>query len=118
MAAGTLDIIIDQGATWTLAVEWQAPAGTGINLTGYDVRAQVRDGYADAGGTVLASMTIGDGVTVTSAVGGAFTLSIPATDTETMPTGNYVWDCEVESAGGEVTRLLMGRAIIRPEVTR
>ena len=116
--AGTYDIIIDQGATWNLAVQWLDSSGTAVDLTGFDVRSQVRTAYADQGGVVLADLTIGDGVTVTDPAEGKFVLTIDATTSESIRTGSYVWDVEAQSGPGEVTRLLMGKALVRGEVTR
>lgn len=114
MAAGLHDVTIDQGARWSLAVSWQASDGTGINLTGYTISAQVRTTYADSGGDLLTDIE----ATITSAVNGEFTLSIPASTTLTMPAGSWRWDLEVDPGNGEVERLMMGKALVRAEVTR
>ena len=44
MAAGIYDIIIEQGATFTLSATWKDSAGAAINLTSYSARMQVRPG--------------------------------------------------------------------------
>jgi len=123
-AAGTYDIVIDQGATWSLSVTWQDPTGNGINLTGYTARAMVRKAPADNDGDVLADLRYhaelpaGEtGITFTDPVNGELLAQISADDTAAMPPGAWVWDLELESAG-QTTRLLMGDAIVRAEVTR
>lgn len=112
--AGTHDIIIDQGARWSLAFTWQDSNGDPVDLTGYTINAQVRTTYADSGGTLLAEAT----ATITDEAGGEFTLSIPAATTEAMTPGSWLWDVEADPGDGEVERLVMGRAIVRGEVTR
>ena len=116
--AATYDVIIDQGATWNLAVQWLDSTGNAVDLTGFDVRAQLRTAYADQGGVILADLTIGDGVTVTDPAEGKFLLTIDAATTESIRSGTWRWDCEAQSGPGEVTRLLMGKALVRGEVTR
>lgn len=93
---------------------WQDNSGTGINLTGYTISAQVRTSYADSGGDLLAEAD----VTVTSAINGEFTLWIPAATTLAMPAGSWRWDVEADPGDGEVERLMMGKALVRAEVTR
>lgn len=114
------NIELRQGSTWTIAVEYLDPDGVAIDLTGALIRMQIRTTYADQSGGVapLADLAIGTGITVTSAVGGTFTVAVSDTLTQAMPPGNWVYDLEVESAGGEVTTLMYGRAMVRAEVTR
>ena len=123
--AGIYDITIDQGATWNLEVQWQDSTGTGVNMTGYDVRAQIRTNYASKGGTELVNLALDPlllpnttGISWSDATKGSFWLTISSTDTGELPAGLLVWDLEAESAGGEVTRLLMGSVTVRAEVTR
>jgi len=116
---GELNITIQQGATFSLPLTWVDPDGDPIDLTGYDLRMQVRRNVADLEpGDPLVDLTIGEGITVTSAVGGAFTLRIAPTTTAILPIGPWVYDVEAESSGGDVTRLLEGRATVSGEVTR
>lgn len=125
MAAGLLDIVIDQGATFALSVQWTDNDGNGINLTGYEARAQIRSAFADAGGDVLVDipyvpllLPVSTGVGIQTPASGEMLIQIRAEDTQDLPAGSWVWDMEVESSAGEVTRLLMGSALVRPEVTR
>jgi hypothetical protein len=111
-------IIIDQGATWRLPVQWVDDDGAGINMAGYTLRAQIRTNYAARGGNLLADLTLGAGIEYTDQANGEFALSISAAATRTMPIGSFRWDVEAESGGGEVTRLLMGPVDVRGEVTR
>ena len=114
MAAGVHDIVIDQGARWSLSVTWQDAAGDPVNITGFAIAGQVRTAYADEGGELLAEME----ATITDAEEGSFELAISTEDTGGMPSGSWRWDVELGPVGGEVERLLMGRALVRSEVTR
>jgi hypothetical protein len=108
---------IQQGATLSLTATWTDSTGAAVNLTGYTARMQVRSAY-DATTTIL-SLTSGAGdITLGGSAGTiAITASATVTAALTAPwTG--VYDLELVSGGGVVTRLLEGPATVSPEVTR
>lgn len=111
----TLNLTFPQGATWSLALTWNDDGGDPINLTGYTARMHVRKSY-DAATTVVA-LTSGSGITLGGAAG-TITLSVSATTTGGVPASTYVYDLELESGGGQVTRLVEGTLTVTPEVTR
>lgn len=113
MAAGKLDLTIEQGATFqhTLTL---SNGGTAINLTGYDVRMQIRERVSAS--TTIADLTIGAGISVVAA-SGQITLTISAADTAEMIFDTAYYDLEIESAG-VVTRIVEGEVTLNPEVTR
>jgi hypothetical protein len=117
MALGNrYDLEIQQGATLSLTATWKDSAGAAINLTGYTARMQVRSAY-DATSTIL-SLTSSSGITLGGAAGTiAITASATVTAALTAPWAG-VWDLELVSGGGVVTRLLEGAATVSPEVTR
>ena len=115
MSAATYNATVDQGADWYVTFVYKDSAGTAINLTGYTAAMMVRDTFGDTA-TVL-SLTNSSGITITAATG---TLQVRATAAQTraITAGNYVYDLEITSAGGIVTRLVQGKIVISPEVTR
>ena len=117
MALGnSFDLTINQGATFELTVTWKDSAGTAINLTGYSARMQVRETYSSS--TSIVSLTSGAGITLGGAAGTiAIVISATTTAALTAPFSG-VYDLELVSAGGVVTRLLQGAATVTPEVTR
>lgn len=117
MALGNnFDITINQGATFELTITWKDSAGTAINLTGYSARMQVRETYAST--STVVSLTNGSGITLGGAAG-TIAISISATTTAALTAPfSGVYDLELVSAGGVVTRLLQGAATVTPEVTR
>lgn len=117
MALGNrFDIEINQGATYELTVTWKDSAGTAINLTGYSARMQVRETYSSS--STIVSLTNGSGITLGGAAGTiAILISATTTAALTAPFSG-VYDLELVSAGGVVTRLLQGAATVTPEVTR
>lgn len=116
---GVLDLDMWQGASWDYTLTWQT-GGTAVNLTGYSARMQVRETY-DATSPVL-SLTSGTGITLGGTAG---TIILEASSTATAgidatPPGpqQYVYDLELVSGAGVVTRLVEGRMLVYPEVTR
>jgi len=117
MALGnTFNITINQGATFELTITWKDSTGAAINLTGYGARMQVRETYSSTSSIV--SLTNGSGITLGGSAGTiAIVISATTTAALTAPFSG-VYDLELVSAGGVVTRLLQGAATVSPEVTR
>lgn len=115
MAAGIYDITIEQGATFTLSATWKDSTGAPVNLTGYSARMQVRPDYESE--EVLVSITSTSGIVLGGALG-TIVATVSATDTQKLNIQKGVYDLELQSTGGVVTRLLQGFATISREVTR
>jgi hypothetical protein len=112
--AGAYNFTIEQGATFNLLMTWRID-NVAVNLTGYTARLQARIDV-DETDTIL-SLTTGAGITLGGAAG-TITLDQTATQTALLPKGEYVYDLELQSSGGIVTRLLQGELNISAEVTR
>ena len=112
--AGSYDFTIEQGATFNLLMTWKID-NIAVNLSGYTARLQARIDV-DETDTIL-SLTTGSGITLGGAAG-TITLNQSATQTAVLPKGEYVYDLELQSGGGVVTRLLQGELNISAEVTR
>lgn len=108
------DIVIEQGATFELVVEWKDPAGSAINLAGYTAAMQVRKTF---GGPTVLSLSNVSGIAIDAALG-KLTITVARATTQTLPAPMQgVYDLEV--ATGTVTyRLLEGSVLVTPEVTR
>ena len=114
---GVLDMSCYQGANFDYTLTWQA-GGSAVNLSGYSARMQVRDSY-DAG-TAIVSLTSGTGITL-GGTAGTIILELSATATAALdgtPNTQYVYDLELVSGAGYVTRLVEGRFYVFPEVTK
>jgi len=112
--AGEYNFTIEQGATFNLLMTWKID-NVAVNLIGYTARLQARIDV-DETETIL-SLTTGAGITLGGAAG-TITLNQTATQTALLPKGEYVYDLELQSSGGIVTRLLQGELNISAEVTR
>jgi hypothetical protein len=76
---------------------------------------QVRETYDSL--TPVLSLTSGSGITLGGTVG-SIILEANATATAALDSGQYVYDLELVTNGGYVTRLLEGNFTVDPEVTR
>lgn len=117
MAAGKYDFIIEQGATFTRNVVWKDSSGVAVNLDGYTISGKIRRKPSDS--SELVSFTC----TITNASNGAFTFSLTASQTASLPVKangenlECVYDIEA-STGATVYRLLNGVCTISAEVTK
>jgi hypothetical protein len=116
MTAGILDFTIEQGATFRRVLTWQDPNNTPINLTGYTARMHCRE-HVSATASFLELTNANSRISI-NGVAGQLTLLVDAATTAALTANSGVYDLEVESADGEVTRLLQGNLIIERNVTR
>ena len=110
--AGKYNFSIDQGATLLKTIAIQSAPGVALNITGYTFRGQMREDYDSA--TVVATFAI----TITNAATGTIQVSLTDTITAAITAGTYLYDIEYVDPAGSVTRLLEGKATVKPEVTR
>jgi hypothetical protein len=115
MAATTYDILIEQGATYSQVISYKE-SGVAINLTGYTARMQVRATLEAA--STLVELTTANSRIALGGTAGTISLTISATDTAALTSGRGVYDLELVSGSGIVTRLLQGVATISRNVTR
>ena len=111
MSAGSYNFTLEQGATLDRTVTVQE-SGSAMNLTGYTPRMQVRETHDST--SILLAVTC----SISNASGGIIRLQASATTTAGIEEGIYVYDLEIESSTGVVTRLLQGNVTVTPEVTR
>lgn len=116
MVAGVYDIICEQGASFVRTLVWADENETPINLTGYTARMQVRPTVQS--NTVLASLTTELGGIVLTPATGEIKLELSAAQTNALPAGRAVYDLELISGLGFVTRLVEGSFTVKPQVTR
>jgi tRNA threonylcarbamoyladenosine modification (KEOPS) complex Pcc1 subunit len=68
--------------------------------------------------TAALSLTTENGRIALGGTAGTITLTVSATDTAAVTAGEYVYDIELVSGSGTVTRLLQGCFTVDAEVTR
>lgn len=123
MTAGVYNMLIEQGATFTQEFLWQngtpgcPPTNlTPVDLTDYSAIMQIRATINSPVVLYEASTLIGN--IVLGGVLGTITLTITATETAAFDWTRGVYNLNLESSGGIVTRLVQGAVAVSPEVTR
>jgi hypothetical protein len=118
MAAGTLDLTIEQGATFDRTLTWRDAEGVLVPLTNLTARMHIRTKVTDA--TELLELTTeNDRITLTDP--GVIDLHIDADDTALLTFKTAVYDLEIvdpSTVPETVTRLVKGTVTLSPEVTR
>jgi hypothetical protein len=123
-----IKLTIYSGSDFSFPLVWEA-AGVRVDLTGFTGRMQIRD---RVDGNVMIECTTENGrilleetVMVTAAVpagstDGVIRIRIPAAVTESFDSTitEGVYDLELESSGGIVTRVIYGAVVFVPEVTK
>jgi hypothetical protein len=84
-----------------------------ISLAGYTASMQVRETYKSK--TYLIQLDTILGITI---VGNAIEVVIDWTTTSLFAAANYVWDIEITAPDGTRSRVLEGKFIVTPSVTR
>ena len=115
MSAGKFNILIEQGATFSLPITYEDSTGAAVDLTTYTARLQARK-RASSPATIV-EMTTENGRITLGGTDGTIDLYMLAADTALLQAGEFFYDLELVS-GGSVTRLLEGQLTVKPEVTR
>ena len=117
MPAAKLKLTIEQGATFRKSLTWKVgtPA-VPVDLTGCTARMHIRSTIPSA--TVLHELTTENGGITLGGTAGTIMMYISPTQTALMAWTAGVWDVEIVTAAGDVTRLLYGPVTVSPEVTR
>ena len=111
MAAGVYNISIEQGSTWSLRLEIDSSVDVDMNLTGYTVASKIGKSYYDPDPISMSTAWLSQST-------GIFTISLSAAQTNALdPAHEYVYDVEITSSTGVVTRMIQGRANISPSIT-
>lgn len=113
MIPGKINFTCPQGSTFSKSLTYNID-GEPIDLTGYSARLQVREfHYSDS---TVVNLTSGSGITLGGSAG-TIDVLIDAETTAEFEAGNYVYDLELV-VSGTVNRIIEGKFIVTPEVTR
>jgi hypothetical protein len=110
--AAVANLSIDQGATFTSDITVKDINGNVFDLTGFTAVAKLARGYSST--RTRTAMTT---AFATDRTTGVLTISLTANQTASLDPERYVYDVEITSSGGIVTRVLEGIITVRPEVS-
>lgn len=122
MLAGIYNIVCEQGTTFTRVITLEYPDADDPTIflpwdfTNYTARMQIRRTIES--GTVMIELTTENGgLTFTNPAQGELTVEMTAVQTAGLSSSG-VYDLEIISTGGEVSRLIQGSFTLNLEVTR
>ena len=110
--AAVANLSIDQGATFTSDITVKDINGNVFDLTGFTAVAKLAKGYSST--RTRTAMTTAFAQDRTT---GVLTISLTANETAALDPERYVYDVEITSSTGTVTRVLEGIITVRPEVS-
>lgn len=113
--AGKLNLVIEQGATFLVNMTWTDENSSPIDLTGYDARMDIKENINSV--TPIITLSVTNTRIVLGGVAGTIQLNITDADTTSLTFSRAVYDLEMISSGGQVTRLLEGSVTLSDEVT-
>lgn len=114
--AGQYTLRINQGANLDKTITWKDSAGVLKVLTGFTAELQVR--FKKDSSSILVTMKTSDSTIVLGGVLGTIQLLQTAAQTAAYTFASALYDLELTSSGGVVTRLLEGPFLVSKEVTR
>lgn len=116
MSSEPYNIVVKNGATFRRQMTWKTEAGNPINLTGYTAKLQIRKS-ANAPEAVV-TLDSSNGTIELGGAAGTIVLNMSAAVTDAITLSNGVYDLELTSPTGFVTRLLFGSVTFVKGVTR
>jgi hypothetical protein len=113
--AAPFDITVQQGATWSVQLQFKSFTGAPVDLTDYTASAQIRPSYA-ADAALLAAFTC----VVTDPTHGIVTVTLTSAQTAALAApASAVWDLFLtNTTSGTALRVLAGKVQIVARVTR
>lgn len=115
MTPGKYNMVCPQGSSFSQELTYSINS-VNVNLTGYTAHMQVREKHTSTT-AVLSLNTSNSGITLGGAAG-TITISISHNHTAELSPKEYVYDLELVSPSSLVTRIIEGKFIVTPEVTR
>lgn len=107
--AQKVNLVIDQGTTYSTTFDIKDDAGVPIDFTGYTGSAQIRKHYTSSNAVSF---------TVSANSSGVITLSLTSNATSNLTAGRYVYDVEMVAPGNTTSRIVEGIITLTPQVTR
>ena len=108
-----VELYMDQGTTFRNVINLADDlTNSYINVSGYQVRSQMRRSYYSANATANLVCTI------TDSANGEITITLAAANTSNIKAGRYLFDLEIVDLSDVTVRVLEGIITVTPEITR
>lgn len=115
MIPGKYNMVCPQGSTFNQQLTYIID-DVAVDLTAYTARMKVKEKHTSTSSKFNLN-TENDGIVLGGSLG-TIVLFISDTDTAACTAKEYVYDLEIVSSSNIVTRLIEGKFIVTPEVTR
>lgn len=109
------DILVDQGATLNRALFLKNSAKRPVDISNYIGRMHIRD-VTNSSVIVKTLTTENGGLTIYGPTGRVDVFLKPS-ETDDLQAKDYVYDLELESEEGDVTKIVSGKLTVRAEIT-
>lgn len=109
--ADFVELFIDAGSNYSTVITVSESNGQAKNLVSYNVSSQMRKSY-------YSSNAINFDIDIIDPINGLIRMDLAAEVTSNVRPGRYVYDVEIESSTGVVSRIFEGIATVSPNVTR
>lgn len=116
MPAAKKNLSIEQYATFFKRLTWRDVKKRPINLTGWTAVLQMRTNAASP--DVLFELSTANGRIVIDPLKGVIDLSITDEDTGSLAFSSAAYDLSLYAPGGQRYRLIEGKVLVSPGVTR
>lgn len=114
MSAGQLNVVVEQGATFSRTIAVKDAQGGAVDLSEVAaINGQIRTRIQDE--TASGTFTL---ATQVPATGGIIDWTMSATETTALAVGKQYYDIELVYNDGVIIRLLEGEATIKGNITR
>ena len=104
------NLVVDQGTDFSSFITLEDTAGATVDLTGYTAAGMIRRTY-------LSTTSVSFTTSIPAPTTGEIKIQLDATTTGNMKAGRYVYDLEITSSGGAVSRVVEGQLEVNPGVT-
>jgi hypothetical protein len=105
------NLYVDAGSTYSNIITVSASNGQALDLTGFTVASQMRKSY---GSTTVYNFTS----SIYNAALGKVRLQLTDTQSQAIPAGRWLYDVEIRSPSGAVTRVVEGIITVNPQITQ
>ena len=106
-----MELLIEQGATFSTTVNVEDTAGSAVNLTNYIASSQMRKSYYSSTYSTISSVITGN-------ANGEITMTMTAANTSNLTPGRYVFDLVITAPTTIKTRVVEGIIVVSPGVTQ
>lgn len=126
MSAGRYDIVLEQGTTFDVPINYSSPTGEAIDLSGYSAKMQVREApHTDVFVEFNSSLTSNGFIFMSGAAedredsaNGNIRIYMTSSNSSALPRFRGRYDLELSDGTGYTIRLLEGQFEVEPEITR